>query len=358
MIANIYKCAAFLLLFCGAFLHGSDAISIGSSGSSPRKGDFRFQRRVPNFKKIVSFGDSLTDNGNGTFRYTQGVRPAVGYWEGRWTNGPVWHDYVSDWLKLDSTNLAVGGSTTDNEFIAGLVTVPPGPKSNIMVPSLSDQVAQYLSTTPNVTDTADETLYTIFSGHNDFLNGVYQPGIGDMLSVFFQKFRRGIVANLRRNVNALMKNGAKHIVVFKLAPLYLTPVTKEIPLVISSVAKHLIASTNKDIENWVKDFKDHTAAYPSPHQVRLNLFDVSPFFTQVAEEAAAGFNYGSMRDATRSCLKNYKIFNAYPLNSTAIADLCTEPESFMFYDNVHPTTAAHRLLARNFISYLKSVYDP
>ena len=67
----------------------------------------------------TTFGDSLTDTGN-FFDLTGGLYPAAPYFEGHFSNGKVWIEYLAKKLKLDPesvVNYAVGGATTgrDNE---------------------------------------------------------------------------------------------------------------------------------------------------------------------------------------------------------------------------------------------------
>jgi phospholipase/lecithinase/hemolysin len=70
------------------------------------------------FQNLVVFGDSLSDNGN---TFSSVGLPKAPYCDGRWTNGPNWVDYfsqfagipdVSAFLRNRGTNFAVGGSTS------------------------------------------------------------------------------------------------------------------------------------------------------------------------------------------------------------------------------------------------------
>ena len=92
-------------------------------------------------------------------------------------------------MELESENYAHGGSTTDNSFVSGMVTVPPGPKTSVMVPSLNDQVSIFLAMKPNgLVEKREDTLYPVWSGHNDFFNGVYQPAIGSEQFLAIENF--------------------------------------------------------------------------------------------------------------------------------------------------------------------------
>lgn len=56
-------------------------------------------------------------------------------------NGLKWNDLVAKDLGLELINLATGGATTNNDFVAG----GTGSESTISVPSAADQVLSFLS---------------------------------------------------------------------------------------------------------------------------------------------------------------------------------------------------------------------
>jgi outer membrane lipase/esterase len=79
---------------------------------------------------VTTFGDSLSDNGN-AFQSTGGtVPPSPPYFNGRFSNGPVWVEGFPAELKLPagaSNNFAFGGATsgtanTVNNALPGLTT--------------------------------------------------------------------------------------------------------------------------------------------------------------------------------------------------------------------------------------------
>ena len=57
---------------------------------------------------VVTFGDSVSDNGN-TFRLTLGRIPPPPYYKGRFSNGPVWVEYLADYLHAKLHDFAFGG---------------------------------------------------------------------------------------------------------------------------------------------------------------------------------------------------------------------------------------------------------
>eukprot|EP00124_Ichthyophonus_hoferi_P000388 Ihof_evm27s13 gene=Ihof_evmTU27s13 len=88
----------------------------------------------PCFSQIFSYGDSLSDTGN-AYRLTNRLfPPQPPYNAGRFSDGPVWIEYLSDTLHVPFTSYAFGGATVNNLYIPSGIT-----DLQISVPSLYDQ---------------------------------------------------------------------------------------------------------------------------------------------------------------------------------------------------------------------------
>ena len=95
-----------------------------------------------NFKTIVAFGDSFTDNGH-----------IGGYGFDRDTNGLVWAEYLKEMIECQELdNRAWGGARTDNGHFLGFDWS-----------GFNWQIDGYKP----VTD-PEETLYTVWIGVNDY----------------------------------------------------------------------------------------------------------------------------------------------------------------------------------------------
>src|SRR4029079_13741701 len=96
------------------------------------------------FINIVVFGDSLSDIGNvsqATPFITQPKTPGPYYWNGRFSNGPVYAETLATGLGLPAlANSAAGG--TDYAYGGALTTDSPFPDS-LVVKDVDDQVNQY-----------------------------------------------------------------------------------------------------------------------------------------------------------------------------------------------------------------------
>ena len=114
------------------------------------------------FSRIIIFGDSLSDTGD-FFQRTGGLVPPPPYADGRFSNGPLWIEYLANDMGmqiLPPDNYAVGGATTghfnSNNGLFGL-----------QYPGLQDEVLSFLATTQS-SGADPDALYVIWAGANDF----------------------------------------------------------------------------------------------------------------------------------------------------------------------------------------------
>jgi len=68
---------------------------------------------TPTYDKLIVFCDSYCDVGN-IFALTGGAEPAAPYYNGRFSNGPIWLDHVAGFLGVPLKPSALGG--TDYAF--------------------------------------------------------------------------------------------------------------------------------------------------------------------------------------------------------------------------------------------------
>ncbi|WAO94734.1 Hypothetical protein NCS54_01233200 [Fusarium falciforme] len=162
-----------LVLTCGAFL----------TSAYPRP------HRL--FSRLIVFGDSFSDNGNGAWVASNGTWPVdPAYFNHSFSNGPKWNDIAADVLDLELINLATGGATTDNDFVAG----GTGASSTIPVPSADDQITAFLSRDkPTETD-----VFVLWIGANDILFNTSITGIEvtSLISKHVNRLYRAGIQNL------------------------------------------------------------------------------------------------------------------------------------------------------------------
>ena len=237
------------------------------------------------FSNTVAFGDSLSDNGN-IYAATMEALPAPpDYFAGRFSNGPVWVEYFTTF---------VSDNHLDNYAYGGAVTGVGGP-----IPGLLSQVYGYgLSNPSNLGD----TLFTVWAGPNDFLGGG-----NDYISS---------VDNIILALETLDALGAQHIIVPNMPDLGRTPL-----LYGDAQASALTQLFNGSLQASLDDF----AASYAGTLYRLDTFS----FLNGIEVGDYGFT-----NITDSCIGS----NAFPENYTL------GPE-YLFWDDVHPTSKAHMILA-------------
>ena len=79
------------------------------------------QAETPKYDALYVFGDSYCDVGN-IFVATGGAEPAAPYYNGRFSNGPIWLDHVAGFLGLPLKPSILGG--TDYAFGGAWATAP------------------------------------------------------------------------------------------------------------------------------------------------------------------------------------------------------------------------------------------
>lgn len=287
------------------------------------------------FDKFFVFGDSLSDTGN-AFNATSGFFPGRSqidgtspYFDGRFSNGNIWVDYLGKDLGLKPTlytnlsstiptqgiNFAFGGSNSglDNAFIPG-------------TPGVQAQVNLFTSTQ----EADPNALYAIWSGANDYL---FSTNSNPTTTV----------NNISNQVKSLVSDGAKNILVFNL------PDLGKVPLV-SGSSQFSTALTTLSVAH-------NTELAASLNQLSSKLdasiipVDINFLFNQ-AEADPAKFGF---KDVNNACV---------PYNFNQITSgnfkVCSNPDDFLFYDLVHPTTKAQKLIAQTALSAInsKSVPEP
>jgi phospholipase/lecithinase/hemolysin len=254
------------------------------------------------FSNIYAFGDSLSDAGN-IFAAT-GQPPSPPYAQ-RVSNGPVWVEQLAPLLGAPvPTPSLLGG--TDYAFAFGRATNTGLPPNSF--PSVEMQVGQFLL---DGHAPAAQELYILWGGANDLFDGQTNPAIPSTA--------------ITNQVKALSDAGAKHILVMNLPPIQLTPDLKGAPIEVQQGAAAYIGGFNALLANGL-DALDVTL----PEDVNLYQFDTAGLFNELISNGAA---YGLTNVTERA-------FNTLPFPSVA-----ANPNEYLFWDGVHPTTRAHGILA-------------
>ncbi len=250
----------------------------------------------PSIDHLYIFGDSLSDTGNVFQATNQAYPPSPSYFQGRYSNGQVWVEYLSNKLGIarnQQTNLAYGGATTGAVDVQG-------------VPGLLTQVQQFLQRSRQLDPNA---AYIVWAGANDYLNGTGTP--------------TQTVDNVKRSLSLLQQAGAKKLLVANLPDLGKLPSTRN-----TSYSAALSAATtahNTALATAVKQLNQTG---------QVILLDANRLYRDaIATPTKFGFT-----NVTAACLNN---------------SACQQPNQFLFWDGIHPTTAAHQLLAESAFQALR-----
>ncbi len=265
-----------------------------------------------NFDNIYVLGDSLSDDGN-LFQIFRGVYPqSPPYFKGRFSNGPVWVEYLAPKLGLTpnpKTNFASGGSSSG----VGNSILPKLP-----LPGLIGQVSLFTALFEITLHRGDpNSLYIVWAGADDYLFG----GVTDINKT---------VNNLLAAVRSLAAFGAKNIMVINLPDLGKLPGTRG-DIQISTRLSTLTSAHNSALAAILSGLSQTL----SPN-VNLIPIDVNYFFNRaIAAPREFGFT-----NVTDPCLVGIVV--------------CANPNKYLFWDYYHPTTATHKILADLAFSALES----
>lgn len=259
--------------------------------------------------QIYVFGDSLSDTGNAFQATGNQVPPSPPYFPGRFSNGSVWVEYLAQNLGLPSTsqfNFAFGGATTgiDNTILPQL-------------PGLQTEIGGYIAANPPINQNA---LYVVWAGANDYLGG----GVTDP---------RVPVNNLATAINSLAGVGAKNILVVNLPDLGQLPGTRNNPS--ASLLDNLSSAHNVALANTINQLETTLDS-----DVNLISFDVNSLFSQ-AINSPQDFNFENAKD---SCLTGITV--------------CSNPDRYLFWDAIHPTTFGHQIIANSAYATLQAAAVP
>lgn len=277
--------------------------------------------RAP-YTSIVVFGDSLCDTGR-MATLTGGAFPAPPtYAFGRSSNGPVWNEYLADWLGMSDM--------VQNYAVIGAMTAPaPGfPTGNVWSDTFSglegtdvtSQVYDYLAGTGGMAD--PEALYIVQGGANDF------PRVADPAV---------IVQNLAQLVGILQWSGARNIMVVNLPDLGKTPrvILGEETGVLDPGTGAYVSASCALLNSYLSGAIDALAA-PG---VTIIHADAYAFVDRVAATPA---DYGMVNVQ-------------YPYLLFGVG---TDPSQWLFWDDLHPTTRGHEIFADDVLRTMLAAYSP
>lgn len=281
------------------------------------------------FSGIVVFGDSLSDTGN-LYEYMNHQLPmSPPYYKGRFTNGPVWIEYLIEYYYPNSSSEHLENYSFGGAGVLSLEDDDP----EIELFTLRRQIDKYFK---EHNESDPDKLYVIWIGSNNYL------ALPDDLDKTIEIVTSGI----KEAMIELLQKGAKNIMVANLPNLGATPAAREFDAV--DTLTYLSGENNKKLLAMVNEFKN---IYPN---VNLYSLDVTSLLHGVL---VAPWEYG-ITNTTDTC---YEAMLDEPTINPMMAiaksveykkDACT---GYLFFDPVHPSGVAHKIMAEKTKDLLDSL---
>lgn len=254
------------------------------------------------FSDLFVFGDSLSDVGN-TSASTFGIEPGSGYFDGRFSNGPVYAERLATGLGLGPlTRSETGGG---DFAYGGAETDGPGGFSGLFVDSLVEQVDEYVDRAATAPPDAD-ALFVVFIGANDLFGG--QTNVSEPIGV--------VTAQLGRLVGA----GARTFLGINLPRLGLTPDFNG-----DAASAAAITATSEAYNDALAQVYDQVESTNAG--VAIHRLDLKALFSGLIDTPS---QWGFTNTTGRGQDASGGVLDGAP--------------GYVFWDGVHPTREAHALL--------------
>lgn len=253
---------------------------------------------VASFERVVIFGDSLSDTG-ALLAQSFGIAPNPNaYPNGRFSNGIVWVDHFTDALQIPSVSHAYGGAKTTGD---------PG-----AIPKPFDAaIDEYLSCRNGSVSSTE--LFVLWIGHNDYYQGAKDPS--------------AIASNTLRGMRKLFDAGARSFMVPEVMPLTGTP----------SPFSEDGAENDDDFVDGLTD--GHNASLRQGLDalaMELNVAIARPVPARMRERILADPALLGLVNTEDAC---YTGETTWPNGGEA--EICEAPETYFYWDGVHPSSKVH-----------------
>lgn len=282
------------------------------------------------FGKLFVFGDSLVDSGNAQAGRLAagGVDPApaaAGYYQGRFSNGYNFADYLALGLTgAPATAFAYGGG---NFAVGGAQAAEVAGDAS---PSFAEQIGLFAGS--GQTFGADSLVLVTFGG-NDVRTELartatidgYQPSLVPALAAF------------RDGLTALIGQGARNIVVTGL------PDIGQIPAVTQLGSPALSALGTRLSSGLNQAFDQTTVGFAARTGLNLRFFDLFGYQASIYADPAA-FGLPASLDRSNVCLQ--------------VSGAAPGCEGYVYFDTIHPTTRLHSVIADGIFAQAVAVPEP
>lgn len=299
------------------------------------------------FNDIIAFGDSLTDVGNVSGLTVPGFSPVINgyYQETHFSDNIIWVEILANYWKLPARTPGRTNSTT----------LPPSPKGNTWawggseaakgmvqqqgvtepIPNLLSEINEYfLSNSAN-----PMTLYTIWSGADNLLiGGKFGPEAG-----------KDAVKAVKEAMERLNIAGARHILVFNMPRLGDTPSAQ-------SGGKGSILAADIYSYYYNKDLRKMLKKLVKNSNFHANIYFVD-IYTEILKVVTTVNHGNTYVPAFFVPGAPVAINNVTDEALTFFQHTGTFPTNYLFWDDVHPTTQGHQVVAGLILQSLQPLHN-
>jgi myo-inositol-hexaphosphate 3-phosphohydrolase/Ca2+-binding RTX toxin-like protein len=262
------------------------------------------------FQNFITFGDSSVDVGNVFLGSDQTIPPSPPYFEGRFSNGPLFVELIAEELGLSaSTPFLAGG---DNYGFGG-AELGDGTSADD-TPNIGEQINSYLAEN---TPTEDDLIFLSAGSNNNFQSADNLPNSADVVSL------------LTEHLTTLANAGAENFAVANIPPLGNAPlVTSQEDATAINTA---ISEYNTLLDTELDTLEDSL-------DIEIYELDLETTLQNIIDDPAT-FGITNVTDQALD---------------TETAEVVDNPNEFLFWDEIHPTATVGEIIAQDALAVLPS----
>ena len=278
---------------------------------------------APLYSEMIVFGDSLSDTGNvHTASTALGLIPdPPPHFDGRLSNGPIWVDRLAERLGIASPSPSLTGGT--NYAYAGAKTgTEPRNRTSVLtrevlpIPNIGTQINTYLGEHP--AGFRNDQLVVLWGGAND------------LVETRTAADTQQVVDNLEAELVALNANGAGDVLVPNQIDQADAPIFNR-----TQGPAAQMAELNRLFNTQLDAMLDDLDGNPDLN-IRIHRFDAFSLVKDVIADPGE-FGLSNVTDAALDlALIRPPFAQPYPV--------VDDPENYLFWDYIHPTTVGHQLI--------------
>jgi len=272
--------------------------------------------QFPSITNLIAFGDSLSDMGNGNqSAVVSAVFSSPPYWEGRFSNGPVWLEYLSDAYSV-TTSFGSGTSQGDNRAFGGSQTGQG--YSYVLLPNVGSQITNYFANVESAIP--QSTIVSLWSGGNDFLYGTANANT--------------IIANMESHIRQLESGGANEFIIPNLPPLEKTPEVMSRSQNQQNAIGSEVVIYNQKLSTLVGDLRAELG-------ITIHFIDAWGIFNDILQNKDS---LGLTNTQDSACSGGVSLL---PLPICSSGDpVVSNADEYLFFDKAHPTRVMHQFIGR------------